>query len=858
MAFAGSRYRPRHVSHGILGIVVALTIAVPASVAPIRSAPVRSATLGLLTTPAELAQLPMSGPAWERVKAAADGPLGTPRLSDLGNEHDVRTLAVALVYGRTGIETYRAKAADAIVSAIGTEVGGLAAVVGRNLISYVLAADLIDLASFDASRDAQFRSWLSAVRTESFSDGSLVSEDRRRANNHGRHAGASRLAASLYLGDQADVAQTVAIFKGFLGDRTSYNGFTWNQDLSWQADPSNPVGVNPAGATKDGVSIDGALPEEMRRGCKFTVPPCVTNYPWGAFQSVFLAAEIMSRQGHDVWNWQDRALLRAVKFVDGLESAYGGWWATGDDNWQPWLINHAYGTTFPAQPVMQPGKNFGWSDWLWGQASSGTPTQPVANFSASTTNGQAPLTVSFTDASTGGPTSWSWSFGDGGASTVRHPTYTYAEPGDYTVSLTASNSAGSGTATRTAYISVLPAGGGGDEVIVTPESDAYVRSDSPNSNAGAATTLRVRRTATASIDSYLKFTVSGVGAIDDASLRLYINDGSPDGGAVHAVADDTWTETGIVWSNRPAPGAVVADIGAVTNGSWIELDVSSLVTGDGTYSLAIVGTAMDLASYHSRTGINSPQLVLIPGGGGVSAPIADFSATPRSGPSPLSVQFTDTSLNGPTTWAWDFESDGSIDSVAQHPNFTYGAAGTYSVSLTASNSGGSDGETKTGFIAVGGGTASVTSTPTDDTYVDSGSVSAVHGAANNLRVRDTSRDLHTYLKFTVAAVGTPDSSILRLWVLDGSVAGGSLYVVPDTTWSEATMSWSTKKPIMGTPIASKTAVSAGTWAEFDVSSIVTGDGTYSFALISASSDLARYASSEASATMRPQLVMSSD
>ena len=65
------------------------------------------------------------------------------------------------------------------------------------------------------------------------------------------------------------------------------------------------------------------------------------------------------------------------------------------------------------------------------------------------------------------------------------------------------------------------------------------------------------------------------------------------------------------------------------------------------------------------------------------------------------------------------------------------------------------------------------------------------------------------------------------------------------------MSWSTKKPIMVTPIASKSAVTAGTWAEFDVSSIVTGDGTYSFALISASSDLARYASSEASATMRP-------
>ena len=45
---------------------------------------------------------------------------------------------------------------------------------------------------------------------------------------------------------------------------------------------------------------------------------------------VFLAAEIISRQGHDAGTGRTGALLRAVKFVDGLESAYGGWWATGD------------------------------------------------------------------------------------------------------------------------------------------------------------------------------------------------------------------------------------------------------------------------------------------------------------------------------------------------------------------------------------------------------------------------------------------------------------------------------------------------------------------------------------------------
>ena len=157
--------------------VLAFGIALPMS-----PAPARAATIGMITSPAELSALPMSGPAWDRMKAAADGSLGAPDIADFNSTHDVLTLAVALVYGRTGIQSYRVKAADAIMSAIGTEDGGEAVMLGRNLISYIIAADLIDFASFDPGREAQFRSWLSAVRFEVFSDGSIVSEDSKRAH----------------------------------------------------------------------------------------------------------------------------------------------------------------------------------------------------------------------------------------------------------------------------------------------------------------------------------------------------------------------------------------------------------------------------------------------------------------------------------------------------------------------------------------------------------------------------------------------------------------------------------------------------------------------------------------------------
>jgi PKD repeat protein len=89
-----------------------------------------------------------------------------------------------------------------------------------------------------------------------------------------------------------------------------------------------------------------------------------------------------------------------------------------------------------------------------GSAVPGTP--PTADFAANPVTGVAPLTVAFTDQSSGNPTSWRWDFGDGATSTIQNPTHTYAAPGTYTVSLTATNVAGSNTATRTDLVTSTP------------------------------------------------------------------------------------------------------------------------------------------------------------------------------------------------------------------------------------------------------------------------------------------------------------------------------------------------------------------------------------------------------------------
>jgi len=79
---------------------------------------------------------------------------------------------------------------------------------------------------------------------------------------------------------------------------------------------------------------------------------------------------------------------------------------------------------------------------------------PSAQFSASVTTGTTPLTVQFTDESTGTATAWSWAFGDGEISSLRHPSHTYSAGGTYDVSLTVSGVGENDTLIETAYIVV--------------------------------------------------------------------------------------------------------------------------------------------------------------------------------------------------------------------------------------------------------------------------------------------------------------------------------------------------------------------------------------------------------------------
>jgi hypothetical protein len=343
----------QRIMRAVMGVLT-FTVAAHAFAA---EAPAARTPIGIWIDPAALSSLPASGPAWERIRRAADESTEAPDLSNRNDPTNVAVMAKALVYVRTGDERYRTEVIDACMTAIGTEAGSRTLALGRELAAYVIAADLVGL---PPDKDSLFSEWLRQTLTEDLSGRTLRSTHEDRANNWGTHAGASRMAVAVYLGDERELENAARVFAGYLGDRSAYAGFKFGDDLSWQADSARPVAINPRGAEKSGYSIDGVLPEEQRRAGGFTWPPPHENYIYEGLQGAVAQAVILDRAGYkDVWTWSDSALLRAFEWLQEVADFP----AEGDDTWQPHIVNYFYGTSFPAPVPSRPGKNVGWTDW---------------------------------------------------------------------------------------------------------------------------------------------------------------------------------------------------------------------------------------------------------------------------------------------------------------------------------------------------------------------------------------------------------------------------------------------------------------------------------------------------------------
>ena len=199
----------------------------------------------------------------------------------------------------------------------------------------------------------------------------------------------------------------------------------------------------------------------------------------------------------------------------------------------------------------------------------------------------------------------------GTSSTASYADLTTHSSTTYSYTVRAYDGVGNHSGDSTAAIVTTPAA----PTVLTfrPVADSFVQSDTPATNYGAATAIGTDNSPIKRM--LLKFAVTGVEGrqVLSAKLRLRCVNASGVGGVFHRVANTSWTESGVTWNNAP-PGdsATLGQLGAVAVGTWYEVNVTQLVSGDGTFSLDASSTSSDGADYTSKEGAagSLPELVV--------------------------------------------------------------------------------------------------------------------------------------------------------------------------------------------------------------------------------------------------------
>lgn len=339
-------------------------------------------------------------------------------------------------------------------------------------------------------------------------------------------------------------------------------------------------------------------------------------------------------------------------------------------------------------------------------------------------------------------------------------------------------------------------------------ADSYVDASAPATTHGALTSLRLD--GSPAVRSYLRFNVGGLtGNVVSATLRVWANTSQTTGYDAYSVADNTWGETTITSANSPPFGTTkVGCSGKITAGNWTGVNVTSEITGNGTFSFGLSTTNSTAVALSSREGLYPPQLVIVSSGSG-------SRSQPTNPP-------TSSPTNPPTA----------------APSPTPTADPTAAPSPTASRTGSPGGTTLT---------------PAADSYVGASTPTSNFGTLTQVRI-DGSPVARAFLRFIVTGVnGAVNSAVMRIYANTAQTTGYDLYPVASTTWGETAIDDANAPPFGAAKLGSSGKIAAGTWTSVDVTSAISGNGTFSFGLSTTNATAVSLSSREGANP--PQLVI---
>lgn len=353
----------------------------------------------------------------------------------------------------------------------------------------------------------------------------------------------------------------------------------------------------------------------------------------------------------------------------------------------------------------------------------------VANFSGTPTAVSTGGSVTFTDLSSGGTiTSRAWTFTGGtpSTSTATNPVVVYNTAGTYNVSLTVTTSTTNDTETKTGYITVTTPGSGftydfeacsdfavdaftpcttydGDDQVSYGSEDVDFTNEGYN---GSFIAFNATTTTPAAGAEWAAHGGSKYGACFNATTpanndwfitpQISLQSNSSMSFWAKTLTDQWGLERFNVYVSTTTNS--VGSFTKISAGTYVE---APLTWTQYTYNLSAYNNQ---SVYIAIQCVSNDAFVFmiddiaVTTSASVTPPVANFSGTPTSGCKPLTVTFTDQSTNSPTSRSWSFPGGTPATSTAQNPVITYNTAGTYNVSLTATNAGGNNTFTRTGYI----------------------------------------------------------------------------------------------------------------------------------------------------------------
>ncbi|MGH2978711.1 MAG: DUF7594 domain-containing protein [Solirubrobacterales bacterium] len=404
-------------------------------------------------------------------------------------------------------------------------------------------------------------------------------------------------------------------------------------------------------------------------------------------------------------------------------------------------------------------------------------------------------------------------------------------------------------------------------VTFTPIADARVEDGMPSANFGTSTKLQAGG-GVPKRESYLRFQLAGItGPVVGATLRMTsTTDGSKDGPALYG-SGGGWNETELAWSNRPSHDATAADdLVGIPKGTVAEYDATPLVNGNGAVNLALISDFNDNVDFGSREHADPavrPQLI-------VTYDTSSSDTTPPSAPGTLTAEApshnrVDLSWGGATdnvgVTGYEILRDGSpiatVGAVTSYADTTVGPLTHYDYVVKALDAAGNrsaPGNTAGVNTPAPPASDTVTFDVAADARVEEANSGTNYGGSSKLRATN-GPPTESYLRFELAGItGTVQAAKLRVWASNDASNNGPAVYRADSSWTESGITWSNRPARTAGPSDDKVAVAEGTWVEYDVVPLVTGNGDVTFVLGPDSTDGANFASKEYSdPSKKPEL-----